>query len=48
MAALCKFDENDKLFTAFCEPNMGYTSRLFYTFHPKKGYKEWLLIKMPK
>jgi hypothetical protein len=41
MATLCEFDENDKFFTTFCDPYMGYTFRLFfYTFNPKKDTKD--------
>jgi hypothetical protein len=48
MATLGESDENDRFFTTACDPYMGHTFRLFYTFHPKKGYKEWLLRKMPE
>jgi hypothetical protein len=34
IATLYGFDENDRFFTASCEPYMGHTLRLFfYTFH---------------
>jgi hypothetical protein len=39
MTTVCGFDENDRFFTTFCEPYMGHTFRLFYTFHPKKDTK---------
>jgi hypothetical protein len=39
MATLFEFDENDRFFTTFCDPYMGHTFRLFYTFHPKKDTK---------
>ncbi len=40
MATLCEFDENDRFFTTFCDPYMGHTFRLSYTFHPKKDTKK--------
>jgi hypothetical protein len=48
MATLCEFDENDRFFTTFCDPYMGHTFRLFKHISPWKGYKEWLLRKMPE
>jgi hypothetical protein len=40
MASLCKFDENDRFFTTLCDPYMGHTFRLLYTFHHKKDLKD--------
>jgi hypothetical protein len=39
MATLCEFDENDRFFTAFCDPYMAHTFRLFSKFNPKKDTK---------
>ncbi len=33
-------DENDRLFTTFCDPHTGHPfSLFFYTFHPEKDIK---------
>ncbi len=48
IATLGESAENDRFFTSFCDPYMGHTFRLFYTVHPKKEYKEWLLRKIPE
>jgi hypothetical protein len=47
MATLCESDANDRFFTTFCDPYMGHTFRLV-THYTLKGYKEWLLRKMPE
>jgi hypothetical protein len=31
-----EFDENDRYFTTSCDPYIGYTLILFYTFHHKR------------
>jgi hypothetical protein len=36
MATLCEFDENDRLFTTFCDPYMGHTFRLVFTYFTLK------------
>jgi hypothetical protein len=48
IATLYEFHENYRFSTAYCDPYMGHTLRLFYTFHHKKGHKGLLLRKMPK
>ncbi len=41
IATPCEFDENYKFFTAFCDPYMGHTFKLFCcTFHHKKDIKD--------
>jgi hypothetical protein len=40
IATLYEFDENDRFFTTSCDPYMGHTLRLFYTFHHKKDIKD--------
>jgi hypothetical protein len=47
MATLCELDENDRFFTAFCNPYIGHTFRLFSTFNSKKDTK-YDLRKMPE
>jgi hypothetical protein len=51
IAILFEFDDNDRFFTASCDPYMGHTLRLFYTFHRKNdtkdGFKE-VRIKLDK
>jgi hypothetical protein len=47
-ATLSEFDDNDRFFTASCDPYVGHTLRLVYTFHQKKGHKGWLFLKMPE
>jgi hypothetical protein len=39
MATLCEFDENERFFTAFCDPYIGHTFRLFSTFNSEKDTK---------
>jgi hypothetical protein len=34
-----EFDENNIFFTTSCDPYMGHTLKLFYTFHHKKDTK---------
>jgi hypothetical protein len=36
IATLYEFDENDRFFTTSCDPNMGYTLRLFFTHFTTK------------
>jgi hypothetical protein len=41
VATLYEFDENDRFFTASCDPYVGHTPRLFfYTFHHKNDVKD--------
>jgi hypothetical protein len=49
IATLYEFDENDRFFTAFCDPCMDHTLRLFFnTFYhkmdKKDGFEEKCLI----
>jgi hypothetical protein len=47
IATLCEFYENNGFFTTSCDPYMGHTYFLQKHF-TLKGYKGWLLRKMPK
>jgi hypothetical protein len=40
IAILFEFDENDRFFTASCDPYIGHTLRLFDTFHHKNDTKD--------
>jgi hypothetical protein len=44
ITTLYELDENDRFFTASCDPYMGHTLRLFYTFYhnidTKDGFEE--------